>query len=65
MAKKRDDKDNWTDGKSEVEDIIKMTISKVKKLHKRMASKDGDLYYSVDLLTKEALKTVIELAEGT
>ena len=56
-------KTSWTDGPAEVEAIQEMVVGKVKKLHKRML-RGGDLYYSVDLLTKEALKTGIELAEG-
>lgn len=52
------------EAKAEIEDIKKMVIGKVKKLHKRMADKNGDLYYSVDRLTKEALKAIIEIAAG-
>lgn len=54
---------SWTDGPAEVEAIKKMVIGKVKRLYKRML-KNGDLFHSVDFLTKESLKTIIELAEG-
>jgi len=52
------------EARDEIEEIKKTIIGKVKKLHKRMADKNGDLYHSVDHLTKEALKAVIDLAEG-